>query len=620
MGFLLKRTLLAALLAIPGLSVAQSPTDSVVAPLLPDITVTAERRPVGRAVVPVRVVEGEAIRTRASYDLTALLRDIPGIQLDPMVGSGQGVSMQGLGSDRILILLDGTPMPGRISNEFDLTRIDPALLERVEVVEGPQSTLYGSSALGGVVNLISRAPRDGRVELRSQGGSFGHFDMGARASGSVAGWRTSVDLGRRSVDVVPGLADGTGGTAERWTGMLRAVGAVGGGALDLRVMHLREDQEYLTGAGVSARESLNRNIQTDALARWSRGGREVRAHVGSYDHTLRSRVLSSGSVADEPQVQSIADVEALQRTTVGTAPLVFGVRGEYERIRSDRVADGTRRNLSLAGYGSAEFPLSRTVRASAGMRVTAAEVWGTNVAPRIGLAWEPGVVYATVAAARGFRAPSFLEQFADYVNTGRGNYAIRGNVDLQPERSWNVTAEVGARGRAGRGYVRGYRNELRDFIETTQVGAEGALPVFSYRNVGEARTQGVEVGGDRRVGIAQLTASYAWLDAEDTRTGAAILGRAEHTVRAALALRPGRWFAEGEFVRASATPVGTDRSTGALLVQGASPRVNLRAGASVSPGLQLTAGVDNVGDVIPERAVAGFGRRWFAGLTWGGEL
>lgn len=616
----MNRTLVAALLALPGALAAQSPTDTVVAPLLPDITVTAERRPVGRAVVPVRVVEQEAIRTRAAYDLTALLRDIPGIQLDPVVGSGQGISMQGLGSDRILILLDGTPMPGRISNEFDLTRIDPSLLERIEVVEGPQSTLYGSSALGGVVNLISRAPRAQRVELRSQGGSFGQLDLGARASGELAGWRTSLDLGRRSVDVVPGLADGTGGTAERWTGMLRTVGAVGGGALDLRVMHLREDQEYLTGAGASARESLNRNIQTDALARWSRGGRELRAHVGSYDHTLRSRTVATGALTDEPQVQSVADLEALQRTALGRAAVVLGVRGEYERIRSDRVADGSRRNLSVAGYGSAELPVSRTVRASAGARITAAEVWGTNVAPRLGLAWEPGAVYATVAAARGFRAPSFLEQFADYVNTGRGNYAIRGNADLQPERSWNVTAEVGARGRAGRAYVRGYRNDLRDFIETTQVGMEGPLPVFSYRNVGEARTQGLEVGGDRRIGIVQATASYAWLDAENTVTGGPLLGRAEHTVRAALALRPAAWFAEAEFVRASATPVGTDRATGALLVQGATPRVNLRAGASVQPGLQFTVGVDNVGDVVPERAVAGFGRRWFAGLTWGGEL
>ena len=70
-------------------------------------------------------------------------------------------------------MMDGAPVVGRLANQFDLTRLDPRLFERIEVVEGPQSTLYGSSALGGVINLVSRTPGGRRAEFSSQGGSFG---------------------------------------------------------------------------------------------------------------------------------------------------------------------------------------------------------------------------------------------------------------------------------------------------------------------------------------------------------------------------------------------------------------------------------------------------------------
>lgn len=613
--------LLVSALLLPLLLPAQGPvsSDTLKVRELGELTVTAERRPTAATVAPVRVVSSETMRRRAAIDLVSLLRDIPGVQVDPVVGSGNGISMQGLGSDRILVLIDGTPMPGRISNEFDLTRLNPRLFDRVEVVEGPQSTLYGSSALGGVINLITRAPGARRAEISTQGGSFGHLDLGARLSGSVGSTILSIDAGRRRADVVPGLAEGTGGTAERYDAMVRAVRPLGAGVLNLRAMHTREDQEYLTGANAARRESLNRNLQTDILGTYTQGGTELRAHVGSYDHTLRSRTLSSGAVSDEPQVQSIADVEAVRRTAVRGTSLVLGLRGEYERTRSDRLDDGARRNLSVATYASSETPLGSLAALSAGVRVTTAEVWGTNVAPRLGIMVTPaGALYLKAGVARGFRAPSFLEQFADYVNIGRGNYAIRGNADLAPERSWNTTAEVGMRRGATHGYVRGYVNQLRDFIETEQVGVEGNLPVFSYRNVGRARTAGVEVGGAYALGVATLTGSYAWLDTEDEVTGRPLLGRAAHTVRGALRVTPSWWSLEGEVVRASATPISQNRTTGALVEQGAWPRVNVRAAASIGNAWQATLGVDNVGDVLPENATAGFGRRVFAGLTWGG--
>src|SRR5690606_18291580 len=137
-----------------------------------------------------------------------------------------------------------------------------------------------------------------------------------------------------------------------------------------------------------------------------------------------------------------------------------------------------------------------------------------------------------------------------------------------------------------------YLNQLRDFIETEQVGTEGGLPVFSYRNVGRARTQGAEVGGRYTVGVASVSGSYAWLDTEDEVSGRPLLGRAAHTARAALAVDSGPWSAEAEFVRNSAVPVSQDRATGALVYQGAAPRLNLRGSVAIGGTWRATGGVD----------------------------
>lgn len=601
--------------AIPvGLS-AQEASDT--AAVLPELTVTAERRPAAVTSAAVRVIDGRRFVDRAAPDLMTVLRDVPGIQVDPVVGSGAGISMQGLGADRILILIDGAPVPGRISNEFDITRLAPRQFSRIEIVEGPQSTLYGSSALGGVVNLITRRPGAGGLEVRMQGGSAGQFDAGVRASRFLGGTATTLDIGRRHVDIVPGRSATTTGAAERWDGLAQVVHPVGNGSLSLRAIVVREDQEYLTGSGASLSRSNNLNTQADVLAALTRGRTEFRLHGSVYDHNLRGTSMATGAVTDEPQVQRLADAEVIHRVESRALPAVLGVRAEVEQITSDRIEGGERSNRSIAGYFSAERPLADELALSLGGRLTVAESWGTHLTPRLGVTvGDARGWYAKAGVAGGFRAPSFLEQFADYVNTTRGNYAIRGNPDLQPETSWNLTAETGVRAGGVHAYLRGYGNRLREFIETEQIAVEGGIPVFSYRNVGQARTAGAEIGMTATRGIATVTASYARLDARNEADDTPLLGQAEHTVRAGVMLSRRAWSLEGEFVRASEVPLSRSRSTGELVYQDAWPRWNVRGSLEIGQAWRLSAGVDNLGDVVPDGAIGGFGRRVHAGLTW----
>jgi outer membrane receptor for ferrienterochelin and colicins len=141
---------------------------------LGEIIVTAARREQRLADA---VVETELITTRdlqrGQSDLASILTDRVGIQLDGGVPSGTGVQLRGFGSRRVLVLLDGQPLVGRVNGTMDLARLPVSGIERIEIVKGPQSTLYGTDAIGGVINVIEgsfhrhrHAQRQGRRGAR----------------------------------------------------------------------------------------------------------------------------------------------------------------------------------------------------------------------------------------------------------------------------------------------------------------------------------------------------------------------------------------------------------------------------------------------------------------------
>jgi outer membrane receptor for ferrienterochelin and colicin len=586
-----------------------------------DLVVTVERAPTraSDASAPVRTVSRAELERRAAGDLTTVLRDVPGVQVDPVVSSGAGITLQGLGSDRVLILLDGAPISGRIGGEFDLTRISPSQIERIEIVEGPQSTLYGSSAIGGVVNLLTRRDLAHGAELSTQVGSDGQRDARARASGGTGGVNGSLDVGRRSVDLAPGRASGATGTADRWDAMARASTRLGTGTLDARVLGIQEEQQYLTTSrsGVTT-GNFNDNWQLDGLvsATLDRDGRtELRFHGSYYDHRfVPSATTERSGGVEEWDRQRTADVEALRRGAFGAHRWLAGAKVEREWLTSDRVVGGSRAAWTGAAYATADWAVASWLRTTTGVRLTSGEVWGTDVAPRVGIvAHGPAATYLKLGGARGFRAPSFKELYTSFTNTRGATYTVLGDPDLQPEYSWNASAEIGRTTGGTEVYARAFQNWLRNFIETELV--DPSASVFQYQNVARARTAGLEVGGSLTRGIVTARASHAYLETEDESTGEPLLGRAAHMTRGGVTLQPGRVSVTGEVVHTTSTPLS--RSAAGTTYQGAYTRMNISAGLSLSNGARFTVGVDNVADSEPEGAATDLGRRWFGGMSWG---
>ena len=159
---------------------------------LDTVVVTATRtntelRDVGSSIT---VITAEEIAARQQFEVADLLRDVPGVDVVQSggIGSTTSVFIRGAASDQTLVLIDGIEMndPSSPGNGFDFANLMTDDIERIEILRGPQSTLYGSNAIGGVINIITRKGKgDPRLALSAQGGSYGTYRVGGSVNGAT---------------------------------------------------------------------------------------------------------------------------------------------------------------------------------------------------------------------------------------------------------------------------------------------------------------------------------------------------------------------------------------------------------------------------------------------------
>lgn len=154
-------------------------------PILEDprhtITVTGSRVDTRNKTVRTEVVDAAALRESGARTLAEVLEDQAGIQVNSSMGLGQEVQLDGLDGRHVLILIDGRPVNGKVNNRVDVGRlpVSAGTVERVEIVRGPMSALYGSEALGGVINIVTKKPSQALG---------GEAELGWQLSSGVQGW------------------------------------------------------------------------------------------------------------------------------------------------------------------------------------------------------------------------------------------------------------------------------------------------------------------------------------------------------------------------------------------------------------------------------------------------
>ncbi len=632
------------------------------------VVVTGTRTPenVQRATVKTDVVTREEADRRGAVSVADALSTQPGLQVNPasygFLGGVSALQIQGFDRDRVLILEDGERVVGDVGGAIDLAAIPTADLERIEIVSGPTSSLYGTAAIGGVVNIITAAPRRfgvggrGRAEFRSlngvvlQGNASGKSE---KAFGLLSEPWLGLDAnltrldGVRRQDALPDLRIPE--SNRRMLG-LRA-GARLTEAMDVR-MRLRAFRDRLDGIESETRPGLDERFVTDLPAQTDRytvhvihvtkfrSGASLRLTMGRQQYENFTSKDRRNSPIDERRDREhrMQSFEAIATVPDAARTWVLGARFEAEhfeqtltRTVSARTGPTTTTEPEIvpisfgtsALYGQLTWKVGSSLTVMPGVRSELHTRYGHALAPRLAAAWQASPsVLVRASAGRGFRAPSAKELGFVFDHSFYG-YRINGTGDLLPEKSWGVNADVTvvpfvSAPRLASIRASAFANWVEDLIDLDLGGGsfEGGVATYAYRNFGRART----AGGQFDVRIAPTSflsaeSGYAYTWTRDDAGERPLPGRPPHSLTSALRMSPG-WKLEA-YVRARVvTSAFLDRDSRSPGFQ----TVDVRVGRTLWPHSQLYLGALNLFDVKQDPGRLGdtrppLGRILYVGLT-----
>ncbi|MDE2678753.1 MAG: TonB-dependent receptor [Gemmatimonadetes bacterium] len=544
----------------PGAAVREPPTIALEKMLfeLPGVTVTASRgnaRP-GEAPVSVSVIGRDELRSRDVTSLDEALPFAQGVtfnagQMD--IRGSSGIA-RGVGS-RVLMLLDGHRALANVGSSIDFGLLPLLDIERIEIVKGPHSTLFGTNAMGGVVNVITRPPVDGtRTIVR---GYYGIFDTPGERDFteellSMRGLQIqhSRQIGRAGTTVFVGREGSDGfrqnGGVERWRFRAKSVfGAETTSPWEVFLNWKHEEaEEFFTW--LSPERPLE--VEPSQLGDWKR---DIALVLGM---TATPVVTPALKLQIRPQVQHVrsqnyfhdnddfhrstrwgTDVQ-LSRFTGGRHSFTTGAEASYTEISSNFL-EPTPTTTDLAFFLQDEIEISDRVRGTTGVRLdmhrasSAEDDFSIN--PKIGLVYEPSDrLSLRTSLSRGYRAPSVSEQYSSTVVFG---FRVIPNLELRGESAW--ASELGAT-MSPRNWlwfdVGLFWSEYEELIEVS--GAPGRVLTFQFRNVAEARVRGIDAGAKVAIIPEKLTlqTTYLYLDTEDKRTGRPLVYRSDHNLTTTL--------------------------------------------------------------------------------------
>ena len=623
---------------------AQSATPAPPAAPAEEVVVTGTRTPESsqRATVRTDVVTREEAERRGARNVGEALAGEPSLQVNPQaygyLGGPAGVQMQGLDGDRVLILEDGERVIGDVGGVIDLSELPLTDVERIEYVVGPTSSLYGTNALGGVVNIVTAPPRHegpsgrARTEGRTTGdalaeaaaayrrerswvsldGSFGYqraHELGAgpellvpSGTQTLVGLRAGTRFGRRvelrlKARFVHDRNDGV--TTEDVPGLRTFV-------TDLPEtndrLNLRANETLALGRGSRVDFSFGQS--------WFRGHSERDRRESPVDE-LRRRQASLSSFES---VATLADGD--------TRTWVFGVRTEAERfsetvervvvvgseLESRTANEVNPTQLSSAAvFGQLGYRIIDPLTVMPGLRFEVHDRYGGVAAPRLAVAVQPhAALTLRVAGGRGFRAPSAKEYGFVFDHSVIG-YRVLGNPDLVPETSWGVSGDVTYRPAPSfRVRVGAFGNWVKNLIsfEPADMQTDPNVTDYEYVNVASART----FGGDATLRFDPIdgisaNAGYAYLFTRDDTTGEPLPNRPPHTVTLSTNARlPAGFEATVRFRYVTSTFVDTGVETPSYGL------FDARVGYAPAKWVQFYTGGLNLLDVTRDPALIGDAR------------
>jgi len=508
------------------------------------VTATGFEQAIEEAPASISVIPGEALRQRSFHDLTDALRDMEGVVVN---GSSNetDISIRGMPGDYTLILVDGKRQglrDARVNGNrgYEQSFIPPAAaIERIEVVRGPMSSLYGSDAIGGVINIITR-----KVP-KAWGGSVGldytaqqHAEFGNAAQGQfyLAGPLKTGVLGlqlwgrqlNRQADKDVERTEGF--TRARHSDLTARLAVTPSAHQDILVeggvTRLKNGDGPSANWATREQENDRDHASVTHKGRWGWASSEVSLAWERGSRWGLSDGTSATQNAFEQRKPEVSNrvFDAKLVAPVGAAHIVSGgVQWNNTQLEdwNEGLNDRVRRTFDVtqkAVFVEDEWSLTDKLRLTGGLRVDHHDQYGTHSSPRLYANWQPSDRWTIKGGvSRGFKTPEIRAVIPGYAYLRRNRFVMLGNPDLKPETSTNY--EIGAlwsnRSNLSGGatlFYNDFKNKLSTV--TTDQRWNGFIRMDRV-NIDSARIAGLEMHGNWQATRAlAFKANYTYLDSE----------------------------------------------------------------------------------------------------------
>ena len=482
---------------------------------------------------PVHVISQRLIKETGSTDFQSVLtRLMPQISFSPNA-MGSYIRVNGLGNKYVLVLVNGKKMIGDIAGNVDLNRIDMSRVKRIEVLDGAASALYGSDAIGGVINIITEQTQLNTVEASSDTrvSGKGQFSEGVNLDVSTKYLDSHTSYFHQEADSYQnnGMALDSNGNEYATIAPLfigfnsnlvnqrfdikptDRLSLYVSGAYNYKLTDRPDTREDITGG--SDYDMRSEGWRMEAGAKYKLGKHHLQFdftsdnyHYGNLYQVETSKYHVGDFVRSKTQKYYEAELKGVFHF-YDKATTVIGAdwRNDFLTATSGDVHNNV---YTAAGYVQHDMEIVRNLTATLGARYTKHGAFGSNFTPKVSLMYAPGDFRFRAAYSRGFRAPGLDELYYHYFKImGKRPVITFGNKDLKAENSHYASLSAEYSNRIFSVSVMGYLNFVNDMIVKENIAVDDDIrqqlaqefPEATMDQLNQMKTYGHYINSDRGI-------------------------------------------------------------------------------------------------------------------------
>lgn len=515
-----------------GQNYIENEKDSIQKYNLKEVVVTATRtdRELSALPLQVQLIREKELRRINSSRLSGVLSEQTGLVTIPGHMGGEGIQMQGLDAAYTLILIDGQPLVGRAIGVLDLNRISVGDIKQIEIVKGASSSLYGSEALGGVINIISQSPQKGlNTSVNYQHSTFNTNDAWATISYKEKKWdiksfinfysTKGYNLSNSDIPTVTPYTNITSRSNFAYRFSKHTTG-------NISFRYFQQSQDYILSSTQKGKSQINEwnthfNIDKKHNEQWKSFFEFYATHYKTHEYIDNGLTLNQDKNSDFKQLLIRPEFRSTFSPNMQT-DIVFGIGTSIDQVEKTIFITDTRM-ISYYTYGQWERRWFHKINTIIGFRYDLHSEYKSQFSPKIALKYDfDSKITIKTSIGYGYKAPDFRQLYNNFSNSSVG-YTVLGNkaistvfkqmiqngeiattlvyvndlsdkklssessvsfnfgVDVKPSSNMKINVNI-------------FRNDIKNLIDTQIIAIKtSGGNVYSYYNAQKIFTQGMEV-------------------------------------------------------------------------------------------------------------------------------